>query len=609
MAQKYRNPKCKFYLLAGWLWKSGHGRVIPERLSRQMPDFPTLPKRARMGHPLARSAIDEACGCDACPVRAAGVGFLPTRSQERKFRIGLCSRVLMPPAKIAIAPRRSLALFAFLAVLMMIGSYILVVLLAAACVYLPYLVLTNVESPPAQLAILFLGGIVIAVVMLWSLLPRRDKFEAPGLMLERSAHPRLFTELDEIAGSLDEGIPREVYLMGQVNAFVADRGGIMGFGSRRVMAIGLPLLSILTISEFRAILAHEFAHYYSGDTKLGPWVYKTQSAMVRTFENISRLGGSSRGASFRLLYLVVASVLKWYFALFLRVINFISRRKEYRADELACLVAGTQPLMQGLRKIQGASLAWPPYWNSEIVPVLNQGCIPAIADGFARFLAAPQISVQVSAGIEREIEEGKADPYDTHPALRDRLAAIQHLSVGSPQQNAELAISLVNDTEAAELQFIELLNPSLPKGSLRRAGWDEIGCTVTIPAWKSAVGEYASLMQGIAAESLPDVVNRLSEMGSKIRDPKGMLLTREQRTQRAGHLLAMALGLALLEKGWQLEAQPGSFYLHRGAERMNVFAVMEDLIAGELSREAWTARCNELGIAQLILSSPAGTAH
>jgi len=41
------------------------------------------------------------------------------------------------------------------------------------------------------------------------------------------------------------------------------------------MVIGLPLMQIMTVSQMRAVLAHEFGHYYGGDTKLGPWVYRT----------------------------------------------------------------------------------------------------------------------------------------------------------------------------------------------------------------------------------------------------------------------------------------------------------------------------------------------
>ena len=74
--------------------------------------------------------------------------------------------------KIAITPRRSVALYALLSIAMVIVSYIFVIALAAACVYLPYLIVQSVEHPQAQLAILFLGGILIAGAMLWSLDPQ-----------------------------------------------------------------------------------------------------------------------------------------------------------------------------------------------------------------------------------------------------------------------------------------------------------------------------------------------------------------------------------------------------------------------------------------------------
>ena len=55
-----------------------------------------------------------------------------------------------------------------------------------------------------------------------------------------------------------------------------------------LLAIGLPLLQTLTIEEFRALLAHEFAHFYSGDTRLGPWVFRGRETMVRVFNNLGK---------------------------------------------------------------------------------------------------------------------------------------------------------------------------------------------------------------------------------------------------------------------------------------------------------------------------------
>jgi heat shock protein HtpX len=148
---------------------------------------------------------------------------------------------------------------------------------------------------------------------------------------------------------------------------------MLGFGSRRIMGLGLPLLSTMTVSQFRAVLAHEFAHYYGGDTSLGPWVYRTKSSIVRVFENIGSVGQMARIAILGLMYTFVATLLKWYFIAFLRIINIVSRRQEYRADELASIVAGKQNLIDGLQAIHRTAAVWPAYWKQESLPSWARG--------------------------------------------------------------------------------------------------------------------------------------------------------------------------------------------------------------------------------------------
>jgi chromate transport protein ChrA len=83
------------------------------------------------------------------------------------------------------------SLFAVATVAMIVVSCVIVILLAAACAYLPYLLMTSVAGQNIQILALFVGGLVIAV--LWSLVPKRIKFEAPGLLLDGAAQPRLFS--------------------------------------------------------------------------------------------------------------------------------------------------------------------------------------------------------------------------------------------------------------------------------------------------------------------------------------------------------------------------------------------------------------------------------
>jgi heat shock protein HtpX len=502
---------------------------------------------------------------------------------------------------VEIPRRRSMTLFAVFAVAMVVGSYVFVVLLAAACVYIPYLILFGADSFSPQSLILFLFGIVIAATMLWSLIPRRDQFSAPGMLLDRSTQPRLFAELDGIAQALNEPLPREVYLIAAPNAFVADRGGVMGFGSRRVMALGFPLLSLLTVSQFRAVLAHEFAHYYGGDTSIGPWVYKTKTSITRIFENIGSVGELARIAVLGIMYVVVASVLKAYFLGFLRGINLVSRRQEYRADELACIIAGRQNLIDGLQAIHRAAAAWSVYWNNEVAPSLNDGSLVALGDGFARFVSVPEISAAVGKSLEARLQQETTGPYDTHPPLRERIAAAQKLADSPASQDGQSAITLLENLPSTEVKFVEECVPDMRPGSLTHVSWDEVTKRVTIPSWQKFVTEYAEPVRGVTAETVADQMPMFREIGSRIRDPKGMLLSPPQRTARAGGLFATALALALIRNGWELEVGPAIFHIRRGDQEFNPFDALNQLMAGKLSREAWSDRCRELGISQLLL--------
>lgn len=61
-------------------------------------------------------------------------------------------------------------------------------------------------------------------------------------MLTPSNAPQPFTMINDVAQKTSQPRPEHVYLLNDVNAFVTHRGGFMGFGSKRVMGVGLPLI-------------------------------------------------------------------------------------------------------------------------------------------------------------------------------------------------------------------------------------------------------------------------------------------------------------------------------------------------------------------------------
>jgi hypothetical protein len=59
-----------------------------------------------------------------------------------------------------------------------------------------------------------------------------------------------------------------------------------------------------------------------------------------------------------------------------------------------------------------------------------------------------------------------------------------------------------------------------------------------------------------------------------------MLLTREQRVERARSLLSTAFGLALVNNGCKAHSSPGEFHLDQGDEKLDPHKLMLQISAG-----------------------------
>src|SRR6266568_4878718 len=445
------------------------------------------------------------------------------------------------------------------ALLLTIGFYGLALGIAGGLLSIAWLFWVNGHHVNRVTAFCVIG----AGVILWLIVPRPERFQPPGPALEAASNPRLFKELNDVASRVGEPMPHEVYLVPDVNAGVRQRGGFMGARGRRVMLLGLPLLQVLTISEMRAVIAHEFGHYHGGDTRLAPWIYKTREAIIRT---VRQLSGSSS---------VLHLPFVWYGRMFLRVTQAISRRQEFAADALAARTVGARPLATGLRTIFGAALAYDGYWREEVVPVLSAGFLPPLADGINR-------------ATQEEMKAPRIDPYDSHPSLPDRLKALQGLPPGPEPATEPPALSLLENASGAEVPLAaSLLKPGAP--ALRPVSWPDVGIEVQVPYWEARVRREAQLLAGQTVANIPRLMLP-SDWNADARRTR--LVT-----------IGSALAVALVGSGWTLESLPGAApVLHRGADRVEPFGIVEDLARGKLTDQGWQERAGALGIANLRLS-------
>jgi heat shock protein HtpX len=450
----------------------------------------------------------------------------------------------------------------------------------------------------AALALLAAG-----VVVLWSIVPRPQPFEAPGPELGRAKNPKLFREIERIAAWTGEAPPTHVYLMLDVNAFVTSRGGVMGLFGTRVMAIGLGLLGSLTVSQLRGVLAHEFGHFAGGDVKLLPWIVKARLAMLRTYENLSRAASGSTSSNELVIATMIFAVVQAPFAglakLYLRFTQSLSRAQEIAADRLAISLVGGEVHASALTDVERAGLVHRAFVTHEVGPLLGSGKVPPLAAGFSQFLASPRV---VGALKNAPAAPAEADPYDSHPPLAERLAHARALAA-KPQAgmlDEAAGVSLLGDLEACELALARFVTDS---ETLDRVSWENSGEHL-VALWRRQYAAGGRPLWDLAVRDVPREAARARALLTAANIPNDHASDADVLGLLRG-LLWVGLALMLVDAGFRVINAPGTdLRFERGEETVVLSDPLEHYFSDQGSSATWDARWQALGLLDATFLKP-----
>jgi Zn-dependent protease with chaperone function len=180
--------------------------------------------------------------------------------------------------------------------------------------------------------------------------------------------PRLFEFIRKLTEETKAPFPKKIYLSPDVNACVFYDSSFwsMFFPVKKNLQIGLGLVNSVNMSEFKAILAHEFGHFSQDSMKLGSYVYNVNRVIYNMlYENEGYGNAITRWANISNYFAIFAQItvkivqgVQWILQKVYAVVNIrymsLSRQMEFHADSIAAAVSGGNHLVTSLRRIEVA---------------------------------------------------------------------------------------------------------------------------------------------------------------------------------------------------------------------------------------------------------------
>ncbi len=189
--------------------------------------------------------------------------------------------------------------------------------------------------------------------------------------LKESDQPKLFAFIRKLTEETGAPFPKRVFVNEEINAMVFYNSTILSLflPTRKNLLIGLGLVNSLNLSEFKAVLAHEFGHFSQRSMKLGSYVYMANRIihdMVFTRDKWDELLAQGMESDIRIM--IPAAILSGFvwvvrqlLILIYKGLNFLyaslSRQMEFNADLVAVSVTGSDAIIHGLARLEPASIS------------------------------------------------------------------------------------------------------------------------------------------------------------------------------------------------------------------------------------------------------------
>jgi len=357
-----------------------------------------------------------------------------------------------------------------------------------------------------------------------------------GIPIVRKDFPLLFRVLDNMRARLKGPKIHAVLLTDEFNAAVSQvpRLGVFGW-PKNYLILGLPLMQGVSPHQLKAVLAHEYGHLSGAHGKFSAWIYRIRRTWYQLMEKFDEKEQWGQG--------IFQKFFDWYAPYFGAYSFVLARVNEYEADQCSADLTNPRLAADALTAVylKGESLQkdfWPAlYRRAE----QNEFPVASMYVEMGKHLREGRPTLKMSDLLTQVMQE-ETGSDDTHPCLRDRLAALGQ----APQLPGSLSETAADVLLKEKKEgFVQQLSQ---EWSVRvQEGWEKRHQYVTTSLARLKELDGRQQQENFTAEEAYDFA-KLSEEFCRDVNPIGpyRVVVKLQEDHVSAHY---ALGRLLLEQG------------------------------------------------------------